>query len=186
METTGSCKKCGAESVEMSKDGKTCKVCMAARFAKKEEDSPRPKAGESRASERKKRVPMNTRDVLTYNHMDPNFVYYNPVDRPGRIERLEQAGWEVVVDGEAEACTPNTVRGKLPGKACIMPAGNGENHVLMRKPKDWYDEDMGEIQARATELEKDIYRSKEKSDFYEPNGYKTKIASNMVRSIEEN
>lgn len=66
-----------------------------------------------------------------------NFVYRKVSDTPGRVERLRAVEWEVVPPDE------------LGGVDVRRHAGSDQNGqpmqaILMKKPKDWYQEDAAE------------------------------------------
>lgn len=89
----------------------------------------------------RKRVPVGGhRNILTVADKDPNFVYRWVLDSPGRIDMFKQGGYEVVVDnvevGDATVDRPHKL-----GSAITMVRGSA-TLVLMRIPREWYDEDQ--------------------------------------------
>lgn len=103
---------------------------------------------------RKERVPVGgTRDILTVKDKDPNYEYRFVNDLPGRLLRFQDAGWEVVTDdlkvGQEAVDAPS---GKV-GKAVTKNVGHGTVGVLMRIPKEWYDEDQAAKQDKVDALE---------------------------------
>lgn len=103
---------------------------------------------------RRERPPIEElRDILSIKDMDPNYEYRWVANRPGRIEKLEGRGWEVVVDdlkvGDKTVDSPS---GKL-GTALTRFGGNGVLLVAMRLPKEWYDEDQARKQETVDALE---------------------------------
>ena len=108
--------------------------------------------------ERPKRVPVSgARDILTVPNMDPNYVYrwvYENPNRPGRVARLELAGYEVVQQ-EIRAGHNTVDRGSQVGSTVTRVDGSG-HLILMRILKEWFDEDQAAEQDRIDELEATI------------------------------
>lgn len=95
---------------------------------------------------RKERIPVNsTRDILTVANKDPNYEYRWVLDVPGRIVKFQDGGWEVVTEdlkvGD-KAVDSNTKVG-----SAITKRTGVSMLVLMRIPKEWYDEDQAAKQA---------------------------------------
>lgn len=97
---------------------------------------------------RETRVPLSgARDILTVKGKDPNYVYRWVVDSPGRIERLQLAGYEV--DTAAHEVGQMTVdRESKIGSATTKASGDGRTLVLMRIPKEWFDMDQAAKQEQ--------------------------------------
>lgn len=93
------------------------------------------------------------RDFLSVVNQDPNYVYRFASDdpaRPGRVEKLQELGYEIVLDGDVEVGEPTVDRRskqKL-GTAVTRPGGGGITLVLMRQRKEWFDEDQAFKQAK--------------------------------------
>lgn len=91
-------------------------------------------------SRQQKRVPMYQRQPLAVSNKDPNFEYRIVNDVPGRVERLEVAGW--VVDTSTEVGDKYAGQASSMGSATSKPVGKGTNGVVMKIPKELYDEDQ--------------------------------------------
>ena len=104
---------------------------------------------------RKERTPVNgMRDILTVKGKDPNYEYRFVLDIPGRIQRFNDGGWEVVTDDlEVGQKAVDSPKGKV-GSAITKHAGSGRTYVLMRIPKEWYDEDQMAKQDRVDAMER--------------------------------
>lgn len=103
---------------------------------------------------RKERIPVNgARDILTVKDKDPNYEYRWVLDTPGRLIRFQDGGWEVVTDdlevGQKAVDTPS---GKV-GSAITKHMGGNKIGILMRIPKEWYDEDQMAKQNKVDSLE---------------------------------
>lgn len=82
---------------------------------------------------------------------DPNFEYRWVNDRPGRVRQMTQYDdWDVVSGIDPSSSAEGTVTTR------IVDSGAGEKGVLLRKPKEYYDEDRAEaekaLKARDDEL----------------------------------
>lgn len=87
---------------------------------------------------------------------DKNFTYRFVNDRPGRVRQLTvQDDWDVVdaaklgADPEPEK---NTAEGTVVNR--VGDKVTGERMVLLRKPKDFFEEDKKAKQAKLDELDK--------------------------------
>lgn len=127
-----------------------------------------PKAERKPYGQRPSRTPIANRTNLAMENRDPNYEYYVASVKKGRIPILQASGWEVVTDG-TEIGSKMVEGNKLPGSASTRPIGNGDVGVLMRKPRDWHDEDMKPVYAKAKRVEDSIY-GKNRDDGLENHG----------------
>lgn len=110
---------------------------------------------------RKERIPVNgQRDILTVaEHLkDPNYEYRFVLDTPGRLTKFDQGGWEIVKDDSlkvGQTAVDNS--GTRLGSAVTVSRG-GQVLVLMRIPKEWYDEDQLAKQAKVDATEETMNR----------------------------
>lgn len=84
------------------------------------------------------------RDILAVSEQDPNYVYRWVADdpqRPGRIARLKEFGYEVVTQ-DVEVGQKVVDRNSKVGSAVTRLGGGGVTLVLMRTPKEFWDEDQ--------------------------------------------
>jgi hypothetical protein len=89
---------------------------------------------------REDRVPLGVRNKLTVSGKNPEFEYRVVNDKEGRVEMFESAGWEVSPDHhEIGDIRPGRVA--LPGSATALPVGRGMTAVVMRKKREWFEED---------------------------------------------
>ncbi len=104
--------------------------------------------------ERPRRIPVSgPRDILTVQDKDPNYVYRMVNDIDDRIERFKLGGYEIVTS-EHEIGMPSVDRASRTGKfgsAITKNVGGGVTAVLMRIPKEFWDEDQA---AKAAEVDK--------------------------------
>ena len=123
---------------------------------------------EPKKAKRPKRIPLGSRNVLTAPPQagyEQRFV--NDTER--RIQMFEDAGWEVVI-GPEKAGDEYAGNTRLPGGAVTKPVGHGIVAVLMRKRKDWYDEDMAEKQKAVDATEAGLTRKAQLDNLHAPRG----------------
>ena len=106
---------------------------------KKPGPKPRNPERTERNAARPKRVPMGSGNKLSVpdSLMKEGYQHYWAItgpDHPGKLQQMERAYWEFVLDGD--------------GNKVEQPAGKGNMHVLMRIEKQYYDEDIAAQQAR--------------------------------------
>ena len=97
----------------------------------------------------------SARDILTVLNKDPNYEYRFVSDdpkRPGRIERLKELGYEMVTD-DLEVGQKAVDRNTKVGSVITRQGGGGITLVLMRIPKEWYDEDQKDKQKKVDALQ---------------------------------
>lgn len=114
---------------------------------------------------RETRTPVDgARDILTVRGKDPNFEYRWVIDSPGRIQRFQEGGWEV--DTAASEVGQKTVdRESKVGSATTKASGDGRTYVLMRIPKEWYEEDQKAKQDRITALESSMKQEAKEGNY---------------------
>lgn len=105
------------------------------------------------ASARPKRQPVGFRNRLTVKNQDPNFAYRIVNDTDDRIEMFREGGYELVDMGEGvgDKRMDNTIN---PDKS--ISVGGGTRGVLMRIPKNFYDEDQKVKQDKIEVQEKNL------------------------------
>ena len=105
-------------------------------------------------SRQQQRVPMYQRQPLAVKNRDPNFEYRIVNDEPGRVQRLELAGWAV----DTETTVGDTYAGQAStmGSATAKPVGRGRMGVVMKIPKELYDEDQAAKQREVDRTEEQM------------------------------
>lgn len=105
---------------------------------------------------RPKRIPVSSRNRLEVIGKDANFVYRIVNDVDDRIERFQQAGYELVDVNEARLSSQRVGAGTPEGTKAAMPVGMGTTGYLMKIPKEWYEEDQRAKQAQIDMSEESI------------------------------
>lgn len=113
-------------------------------------------------SGRAKRTPVGTRNVLTVQGKDPNFVYRIVSDIGDRIAAFEEAGY-VIEDAKAVRVGDKRVSNTSPeGTKAQVSVGKGDKAFVMKIHKDLYDEDQAAKMSQVRKLEESI---KQPSDY---------------------
>lgn len=125
-----------------------------ANTAKKEEAVVEKAAEAKKPAQRQRRSPLDgARDILTVYGKDPNFVYRWVRNDEGRIQWFQERGYEVVTRDHEVGQTAVDSGSKL-GSAVTKFGGGTVTLVLMRIPKEWYDEDQAAKEASIAATEK--------------------------------
>lgn len=108
-------------------------------------------------AEKKKRVPVGLRDPMALSQeLDPNFNYRFVRNAPGRVQKFEEGGYEMVT-GDARIGDPNIAKASNMGSAFSIASGDNADRVyLMRIPKEYYDADQAAKQAKIDETEQQL------------------------------
>lgn len=95
-------------------------------------------------SGRVRRTPIGVRNILTINNKDANYVYrvVNDVDDGDRVSRFEAAGYEVVKSKDISVGDRRVEAPSSEGSVARISVGGGQKGVVMRVPRDWYEEDQ--------------------------------------------
>ena len=110
----------------------------------------------AKTKERPVRIPVSgERNILTVVGKDPNYVYrwVNDAEAGMRIDRFKAGGWEVVEKEAVKVGDKVVDQGTGVGSVTTRYVGQGTTAVLMRIPKEWYDEDQEAKQAKLDEID---------------------------------
>ncbi len=112
------------------------------------------------ASARPQRASLGKRDRLSIKNKEEGFVYRIVNDVDDRVEQLKGVGYEICTNEHVGAIGNKRVDNTSSvGSAAHFSVGQGTKAVVMRIPKDWYDEDQ-----RAKQQELDAVEATMKSD----------------------
>jgi hypothetical protein len=111
-----------------------------------------------RDSSRPRRTPLAGRNRLAVRDQDPNYVYRivntNLDSDPDRVQNLVDAGYEIVPSkkagpvGDTKVDNPSAL-----GSAGQISVGQGTKAIVMRIPREYYEEDQRLKEAELTEME---------------------------------
>lgn len=103
------------------------------------------------ASARPQRAPLGKRDRLAIKNKEDGFTYRIVNDVDDRVEQLMERGYEVCSKEQVGAIGNKRVDNTSSvGSAAHFSVGQGTKAVVMRIPKEWYDEDQ---RAKAAEID---------------------------------
>lgn len=106
----------------------------------------------TQAQERRvRRTPIGRRNKLTVENRDSNYHYRIVNDVDGRVQDMMELDYEIVTDaqvGDKRVDTPSAL-----GSAKQISVGGGIKAVVMRKRRDWHEQDQAEKQRQIDELE---------------------------------
>ena len=106
------------------------------------------------ASARPKRIPIAARNRLDVKNREPGYVYRIVNDEDDRVERLQQAGYEIAPKESVGAVGNRRVDGATPlGSSAHFSVGKGVQAVVMRQKLEYYQEDQNTKQAEIDQLE---------------------------------
>ena len=92
------------------------------------------------------------RDILTVEGKDNDFVYRIVNDEPGRVAAMKDRGYELA-EGEENFISSWDNSQSEAGSVKSKHVGGGKNAVLMRIPKEWFEEDQKEKEEHVNRLE---------------------------------
>jgi hypothetical protein len=110
------------------------------------------------------RVKFNDRNRISFNNLDPGYVYRVVNDKDGRIAKMQSIGYEFV-ESDEQIGDYRAAEGSKMGKAVSKPVGNGVIGYLMRTKREFYDEDQAEKSKRVDAVESALKPRKEKEEY---------------------
>jgi len=112
---------------------------------------------ESENKNKRKRIPLGVRNILTAPNK-PGFVRRFVNDEPDRIQSFKDAGYNVVDDPNITVGDPKIGQASSLGNVTNPHIGQGKRAVLMEIPKEFYNEDQADRQAKITKVENEMRR----------------------------
>ena len=119
------------------------------------------------ASARPKRVPIAARNRLDIKYREPGYVYRIVNDEDDRVQRLQDAGYEIATKesvgaiGDRRVDTASSI-----GSSAHFSVGKGVKAVVMRQKVEYYQEDQAAKQAEIDALEATMSRDARKAADY--------------------
>lgn len=107
-------------------------------------------------SGRPKREKLTTRHRLRVKNPDPNYVYRIVNDKDDRVEIMKELGYEVVPNAGVQVMDRRVDVGGALGSSATISVGGGVQGVVMRIPKEWYDEAQKEKREEIARIEETI------------------------------
>ena len=120
----------------------------------------------SKKETRTKRIPISgQRDIMAVTGIDQeNYVYRWVNDKGVRIDQFKQAGYETVEqDGKIMlgAASTQTLGSVI---KVVVDRNTGQEAILMRIRKEWYDEDRAADAAEIARSEESMFRQLKEAD----------------------
>ena len=111
-------------------------------------------------SGRARRTPITVRNKLDVKDRDPNYHYRIVNVKEDRIEQFIEQGYEIVQAasvGDKQVDAPSSL-----GSASEVSVGGGMKALVMRTPKEYFNEDQAIKQSQIDELEDTMKRDARK------------------------
>lgn len=102
---------------------------------------------------RAKRTKLGVRDVLTVLGKNPEYEYRIVNDSGDRVLRLEDQDWEICDASELQIGDRRLGAPKPTGSKAETSVGGGIKGYVMKKRKDWHDEDQAAKQEYVNQTE---------------------------------
>lgn len=102
---------------------------------------------------RVRRTTVGTRQVLSVEGKDPNYVYRVVNDTGSRIDTLMERGYELVDAADVKVGDARVGRSTPTGTTAEVNVGGGMKAQVMRIRKEYYDEDQADKQALNDKME---------------------------------
>ena len=100
---------------------------------------------------RPRRTPIGKRNRLTVENRDSSYQYRIVNDVDGRVQDLLDQDYEIVLDAKVGDKRVDEISSL--GSAKQISVGNGVKAIVMRKRKDWFEEDQTLRQKEIDDLE---------------------------------
>lgn len=104
-------------------------------------------------SGRVKRTRIGQRNVLTVSNQDPNYVYRVVRNEGDRVEVFKEAGYETVDASTHRVGDRRVDSTSNSGSIATAHLGGGMQGVVMRIPREFYEEDQAYKEALLSETE---------------------------------
>ena len=100
---------------------------------------------------RPRRTPIGRRNRLSVENRDPDYQYRIVNDVDGRVQDLLDQDYEIVLDAKVGDKRVDEISSL--GSAKQISVGNGIKAVVMKKRKDWFQDDQDLKQKEIDDLE---------------------------------
>jgi hypothetical protein len=115
-----------------------------------QETAQMPREGHLNKAKRPERIPLSQRNVMKVKHQDdPNYHYRQVRDRHGRVQEMEELGYEKVLKGTVATEGDDN----LDSYVTFPTKDSDECTVLMRIKKEWYEENQDYKAKQIKEVE---------------------------------
>ena len=117
--------------------------------------------GDSRRVNKVDRIPVSGgRKKLTIEGKDPNYHYCVITDREGNIDKFIRGGYEVCKRSELDSIGLRTVnKTDSVDDVARIPVGLGDDGIVMKIKREWYEEDQAAKQVRNKEQTESMFQN---------------------------
>ncbi len=114
---------------------------------------------------------------LRVNDKDSNYQYYWATE--DQVNGFLESDYEVVDKStdKTTAAKDSSVTSTL-----TVPSKSGSNHILMRKRKEWYEQDQAYAQEKVDKTEEAIYKNKNREGLYSEDKWNVNVKHNKKLS----
>lgn len=116
-------------------------------------------------SGRTRRSPLSRKNILTVSGKEDGYEYRIVNDTEDRVSQFIDAGYEVVTQDKVEVGDKRVGKSTPEGTVKQMSVGGGRKGIVMRIPKEWYDEDQKAKQAHVAETERSATKEATKGTY---------------------
>jgi hypothetical protein len=102
---------------------------------------------------RAKRTTLGTRNILTVGGKDPNFEYRIVNDTGDRVLFLQNQDWEIVEAADVQIGDKRLGNPATTSSNAEVSVGGGIKAYVMKKRKDWHEEDQATKQEYVNQTE---------------------------------
>jgi hypothetical protein len=110
------------------------------------------------------RVKFADRNRISFDGMEPGYHYHVFTDVPGRLEKMQDIGYEFV-ESDQQIGDYRVAEGSKMGKAVSKSTGGGQRGYLMRIKQEFYDEDQAAKAKRVDAVEAALKPAKAKEEY---------------------
>jgi hypothetical protein len=121
----------------------------------------------AKAPERRtRRTPLGPRQPLRVRNKSPEYEYRIANDTGDRIQELLDQDWEICSADEIQVGDRRVDKPSAPGSVAEVSVGQGKKAIVMRKRKDWYEEDQAVKQEMVKKTEDATKQEAQSGGFY--------------------
>lgn len=102
---------------------------------------------------RVKRTTLGTRNILTVQGKDPEYEYRIVNDTGDRVPFLQNQDWEIVEAKEVQIGDRRLGNPSTTASLAEVSVGGGQKAYVMKKRKDWHEEDQATKQEYVNQTE---------------------------------
>lgn len=106
----------------------------------------------------------DTKDIMTVKGKDDNYVYRWVNDERGRVQRMIEAGYDVVQDEDVKVGDDNVLTTTGNSTSMTVNSVHGTQGILMRIRKEFYEEDRAAQARKIDRSEEALFRDEKQAE----------------------